>query len=468
MAGCAAFLAAFAWHREEGPRPRRRLWDAVNLGGTAVAATLVWVVIRRLTRTSDVEPYPWAVVDRLALPQVLENLGAFVYPWSTGTARGFAILLTVAVFGVAGWLVLSRDTAAVQRNLAIGLLASAALAPIALVVMNWVVTRYYVPTQGRYGLSLVPLAVALAASQVRARWLQITARGRLARGVLAGVAVRPLARRLLATARPHPPVVVPVLECSWPASSSSEPASSASPSPHVWLGAATTSWSSRRSTGSPRTRPGRNSGVIHSGRLLRARQPQGDGCAGPAAGPWWSSAASTTCRRGVRQARSSPPTRQSCPGCTGVHERAARQRHAGPAARRAPRRASTSRTSTAVAALHVAEHRHRRLPRRSATLADLAAGRASDPARGPGDRGGRAAGRVWSCRRRPATSGATCWSTAPACTPTGSRGSRASATAPASSRSAASTSRCAPIGATWCAGSSTRCPTRGSRSSGCT
>ncbi|GEK21660.1 glycosyltransferase family 39 protein [Cellulomonas xylanilytica] len=174
MAGCAAFLAAFAWHREEGPRPRRRLWDAVNLGATAVAATLAWVVIRRLTRTSDVEPYPWAVVDSLSLPQVLENLGAFVYPWSTGTARGFAILLAVAVFGVAGWLVLSRDTAAVQRNLAIGLLASAALAPIALVVMNWVVTRYYVPTQGRYGLSLVPLAVALAASQVRARWLQIT------------------------------------------------------------------------------------------------------------------------------------------------------------------------------------------------------------------------------------------------------------------------------------------------------
>lgn len=174
MAGVAAFLAAFAWPRTDGARPRRRLWDAVNLGGTAIVATLAWVVIRRLSRSNDVEPYAWAVVDHLTVSQVLENVAAFVYPWGTGPARGFAILLSVVVFGVAGWLVISRDTGAVQRNLAIGLVASAVLAPVALVVMNWVVTSYYVPTQGRYGLSLVPLAVALAAAQVRARWLQIT------------------------------------------------------------------------------------------------------------------------------------------------------------------------------------------------------------------------------------------------------------------------------------------------------
>jgi hypothetical protein len=146
----------------------------VNLGGTAVAATLAWVVIRRLSRSSDVEPYAWAVVDHLTATQVLENVAAFTYPWSTGPARGFAILLSIVVFGVAGWLAISRQSGAVHRDLAIGLLASAVLAPVALVVMNWVVTRYYVPTQGRYGLSLIPLAVALAASQVRARWLQIT------------------------------------------------------------------------------------------------------------------------------------------------------------------------------------------------------------------------------------------------------------------------------------------------------
>jgi len=62
----------------------------------------------------------------------------------------------------------------VQRCLAVGLLAAGLFAPVALVLMNFVVTSYYVPTQGRYGLSLLPLGVALAASQVRHRAVQVT------------------------------------------------------------------------------------------------------------------------------------------------------------------------------------------------------------------------------------------------------------------------------------------------------
>ncbi|WP_407341747.1 hypothetical protein [Pengzhenrongella phosphoraccumulans] len=175
MAAAAAFLAAYAWSTADGgPRPRRRLWDMANIGATSVLATLAWVVVRRLTRSSDVEPYAWAVVDHLTPAQVLENVAAFVQPWGYGVARGFAVMLSVAVFGTATWLVFRRSAPVVHRQLAIGLLAAAVLAPVALTLMNFVVTSYYVPTQGRYGLSLIPLAVALAAAQFRHRALQIT------------------------------------------------------------------------------------------------------------------------------------------------------------------------------------------------------------------------------------------------------------------------------------------------------
>jgi hypothetical protein len=175
MASAAAFLAAFAWPPGDGGvRPRRRLWDAVNIVGAAMLASLAWVVIRRLQRSSTVEPYEWAVVDSLTPGMVLENVGAFVFPLASGLTRGFAVLLSVAVFGTAAYLLASARTPAVHRSLAAGVLAAGTLAPVALVIMNFVVTSYYVATQGRYGLSLVPVAVALAASQVRHRWLQVT------------------------------------------------------------------------------------------------------------------------------------------------------------------------------------------------------------------------------------------------------------------------------------------------------
>ena len=173
MAGSAAFLAAFAWRPAPGTaRPRRRLWDMLNLGLSAMVASLVWVVVRRMLQASDEEPYEWAVVDSLTATHLVENVAAFVQPLGTGPARGFALLLSVAVFGTAAWLVWSRRSPGVHRNLAVGLVAAATLAPVALVVMNFTVTSYYVPTQGRYGLSLLPLGVALAASQVRGRLLQ--------------------------------------------------------------------------------------------------------------------------------------------------------------------------------------------------------------------------------------------------------------------------------------------------------
>ena len=175
MAAAAAFLAAYAWPTADGgPRPRRRLWDVLNISATSLLATLAWVVIRGMQRSSTVEPYQWAVVDHLTPAQILTNVAVFVTPWGYGFARGFAVLLSVAVFGVATWLLFRRESAPAQRCLAAGLLAAGLFAPVALVLMNFVVTSYYVQTQGRYGLSLLPLGVALAASQVRHRAVQVT------------------------------------------------------------------------------------------------------------------------------------------------------------------------------------------------------------------------------------------------------------------------------------------------------
>ncbi|UZN01933.1 hypothetical protein [Cellulomonas sp. S1-8] len=180
MAGCAAFLVAWLWRTPDGaPRPRRRLLDILNLAGCALAVTLVWVVVRGLLRLNDDEPYEEALVDSLTPAQVLENVGVFMQPLSYGPSRGFAQLLAIAMFGGAVWVAASSSMPLYKRQLAAGLALAGALAPVALVLMNFVVTSYYVPTQGRYGLSLVPLGLALAASLVRPgqRWLQGTILG---------------------------------------------------------------------------------------------------------------------------------------------------------------------------------------------------------------------------------------------------------------------------------------------------
>lgn len=176
MAAATAFLIAYLWHSPDGePRPKQRLWDTLNIGLTSVAATGAWVVIRSLSASSDVEPYEWAVVESITPAQVLENVAAFVSPLGFGYARGFAVLLSVAVFGTATWLLFRKDSVPEHRVLAGGVLAAGTLAPVALVLMNFVVTSYYVPTQGRYGLSLLPLGVALASAHLRNRTATIVA-----------------------------------------------------------------------------------------------------------------------------------------------------------------------------------------------------------------------------------------------------------------------------------------------------
>jgi hypothetical protein len=188
---CALVLLMSAWasRREEDASAdggRRSLIGLLILAGGGSAPVLLWMAVSRV-QALDVPPSPMSrfIVHSLAPSQVLGNLVALAPPTQNAyLAPGLRTALVMALVAIGGYLVLggvgavalSRSGQPLVDRLGIATLTGMLTGGPVLVVMTYVLASVYVPIPSRYGLVLLPPAIAVLA-----------ALGSRSRGVLVGI-----------------------------------------------------------------------------------------------------------------------------------------------------------------------------------------------------------------------------------------------------------------------------------------
>ncbi len=168
LAVCAAALVILLL---PGPREslRQRLVGAGALCGAAACAAAAFLVIRATGGAVSAEPSPLDAAQTVSAfdpAWLTDDVGAFLGPWGrTGTAVfGLSALVALVVLGTLLATALGGvedgGRTAVARAVAVALVAG----PSLLVVLNYLVADVYFAIQERYGFSLLPGAVAVAAS----------------------------------------------------------------------------------------------------------------------------------------------------------------------------------------------------------------------------------------------------------------------------------------------------------------
>jgi hypothetical protein len=165
----------------------------VALLAPAGVVVLVWAILVEATALTSGDEIPMVTqlrVDRFPSAELISNTLAFVPP-SKQTQIAVLGEPIVGVWDVViGAALVSGGVAAVAARISPALVRMGGLTLLALllsgplfVVANYVLTRFYFPIPPRYGLSLVPLLVALLVASLPTRG----ARATLVAGAAAGV-----------------------------------------------------------------------------------------------------------------------------------------------------------------------------------------------------------------------------------------------------------------------------------------
>jgi hypothetical protein len=186
MVVCAAALIVLLLPGAEVRWPRRLL-GVVAVGGSAVLATAALTVVGRLTARGDGGASPMDDVfaaEGFDPMWVVGNLQAFVGPLGRPSTQVFVLtsLVALALVGLLIGPALSpavgaeRDRVLLSRALVIMLFAG----PVVVLLLVYVTQGAYVPVQSRYGHSLLPGVVAVAAMTWRSRGVQLVVGAALA------------------------------------------------------------------------------------------------------------------------------------------------------------------------------------------------------------------------------------------------------------------------------------------------
>lgn len=152
---------------EAGRSLRDRIVGAATLGGATVGAAAVIAVIMSLRAESGYDsPQDLAYhVPSLTLDHFLANFGAFVTPLARdGRELGLAELFFTLVIGLVVAAAFTLPRSDVRQPLASSLLFISAVGPSVIVLLVFVAQSQYTVIWGRYGFSLLPGILAIAAT----------------------------------------------------------------------------------------------------------------------------------------------------------------------------------------------------------------------------------------------------------------------------------------------------------------
>ena len=185
IAAVLVFLLALAlWPgagTAAGPRRRRSrrellLGAATILGGLA-AATLAWLLLRAHYSLSTVNDFPEFNVTRFRWKWLLDSVGTFAESFQNLSPTGLAPLLVIWMFGSVVHQLSDRSDSLEVRGLSFAGLTVAVFGAWLYVISTYVLLHQNVAIPNRYGTTLMPVLLALAARNIRGRLAQLVTLG---------------------------------------------------------------------------------------------------------------------------------------------------------------------------------------------------------------------------------------------------------------------------------------------------
>ena len=158
--------------------PRQYLVAAASLlaGGALIAA--IWVVVRTAIALAGVTSpmVESQTVDMLRFGYLAENVGRFITAWDVQDSKAYPLALITSYVLIGSLLAAVAVFSPRDRRHTLALVAGGmvVVGPLILVVVTYVTTGTYFRIEPRYGASLVPLQVAIAASFWRSKAVLLT------------------------------------------------------------------------------------------------------------------------------------------------------------------------------------------------------------------------------------------------------------------------------------------------------
>lgn len=153
---------------------RKRVLGAAMLLGGALATGLAVLVVRALLAPADLPPSDLDLAQRADAFSPLwlaDNVAAFLSPFGRpGTAvYGLSVVAVIVVVGLAAAAAVYLPSSDRRQRLAVATAVMLVLGPLLLVVLTYATSHQYFPMRERYGYTLFPAVVALAAGALRTR-----------------------------------------------------------------------------------------------------------------------------------------------------------------------------------------------------------------------------------------------------------------------------------------------------------